>query len=83
MSTILAEENTTGLENMSAKIDITNIITRIRSMLCGDLILSHHLISTSPAAQPYLRSCAAKYAEIEEISDQVEIGLCTFAWLNG
>jgi hypothetical protein len=68
---------------MSKRIDIEGIGIRIRNMLCGDLILSHHLIGSSPAARPYLQDCAEGYAELEEISNQVEMGLCTSAWLMG
>ncbi len=68
---------------MSTRIDIEGIVVRIRNMLCGDLILSHHLIGSSPAARPYLRDCAEGYAELEEISNQVEMGLCTSVWLTG
>lgn len=68
---------------MSTRIDIEGIVARIRNMLCGDLIISHHLIGSSPAAMPYLQDCAEGYAELEEISSQVEMGLCTSIWLRG
>jgi len=68
---------------MSTRTDIEGIIARIRNMLCGDLILSHHLIGSSPAAKPYLEDCATGYAELEEISNLVEMGLCTSVWLMG
>jgi len=68
---------------MSKRIDIEGVIVRIRNMLCGDLILFHHILGSSPAAMPYLQDCAAGYAELEKISNQVEIGLCTSVWLRG
>lgn len=68
--------------SMSTRTDIAGTIIRIRNMLCGDLILAQHLIGSSPAARPYLQDCAAGYAELEEISNQVEMGLCTSIWLR-
>lgn len=76
-------EDKANQRSMSTRTEITGTIHRVRNMLCGDLILSHHLIGSSPAARPYLQDCAAGYAELEEISSQVEMGLCTSVWLRG
>jgi hypothetical protein len=66
-------------ENMS--FDATSI-ARIRNTICGDLILFHHLIGTTPAALPYLQSCAARFAQLDRIGSYVELKLRISAWLN-
>jgi hypothetical protein len=52
-------------------------------MFCSNLILSHKLISSSPVARRYLQDCADQHAKLALISNHVEIGLCTCAWLMG
>ena len=63
------------LENMPARTDIASTIAKIRDMLCGDLILFHHLFGTSPISLLYLQDCEARYAELEEIGRKIELGL--------
>lgn len=70
---ISAEEG--ALLDAPRKIDISSIISKIRNMLCGDLILSHHLLVTAPISRMYLQDCAIRYAELEEISSRIELGL--------
>jgi hypothetical protein len=49
----------------------------------NNMFLVQLLIGNSPAAHPYLQDCAAKYAELAKMSNEVEIGLYTCIWLSG
>lgn len=51
-------------------------------MFCSNLILSHKLISSSLIAKHYLKDCADQHAKLALMSNHVEIGLCTCAWLT-
>jgi len=57
-------------------------LASIKDVLCGEMIASRHLLGTSPAARPYLQDCAARYAELMEVSTLVEIGIGTCIWIN-
>ncbi len=79
----MQNEDTVELVNMRTKTKVTNTIAQIHDMFCSDLILSRHLISSSPVARHYLQDCADQHTKLEMISKHVEIGLCTCAWLMG
>jgi hypothetical protein len=58
-------------------------ISNVRSALKSNMFLIQFLIGSSPAAHPYLQDCAAKYAELAKMSNEIEIGLYTCVWLSG
>ncbi|NYT01747.1 MAG: hypothetical protein GKC10_03180 [Methanosarcinales archaeon] len=66
----------------SLDIESPGLAPEIKEKLCGEMIASHHLLGTSPAARPYLQDCAARYAELMEVSNLVEISLGTCTWIN-
>ncbi len=58
-------------------------IANVLSTPKGNMFLVQYLIGSSPAAHSYLQDCAARYAELTKISNEVEIGLYTCVWLSG
>ncbi len=68
--------------DFQSKRDAAQTAARFRTTLKG-MILYQGMIHSCPAAQEYMRDCQERYAELEKISQDVEIGLCTCTWLNG
>ncbi len=58
-------------------------IADIRRVQKSNMFLIQYLIGSSPAAHKYLQDCAARYAELARIENEVEIGLYTCIWLSG
>ncbi len=58
-------------------------IANARSIPKSSMFLVQYLIGSSPAAHPYLQDCAAMYAQLAKVSNEVEIGLYTSIWLSG
>ncbi len=55
--------------------------SKLRYML-KDLMLLQLMLKSSPEASDYLKECSEKDDELQEISENVEVGLCTCTWLN-
>lgn len=64
------------------KKDSSESVDKSRTTALG-MIQFNHMIGQSLTDSPYMQGCIKKNAELEKISDQVEIGLFTHAWLIG
>lgn len=64
------------------KKDSSESVDKSRTTALG-MIQFNHMIGQSLTDSPYMQGCIEKNAELEKISNQVEIGLFTHAWLIG
>ena len=51
--------------------------------IINDIMLIQRMYGESPAAQPYLNNCFEAFHELEADAHDIEIGICTCAWLFG